>query len=50
MIYEDKLYMSQHGEYGIYQSALDGSGKSKLTDYYGDYFNIVNDHIFTAIL
>jgi hypothetical protein len=46
MIYDDKLYMSQHGEYGIYQSALDGSGKSKLTDYYGDYFNIVNDHIF----
>lgn len=46
MIYKDELYMTQHGEYGIFKSALDGSGKTKLTDYYGGYFNILNDYIF----
>ncbi|MCD4712315.1 MAG: DUF5050 domain-containing protein [Clostridiales bacterium] len=46
MIYDGKLYMSQHGEYGIFRSELDGSGKTKLTDYYGDFFNITSDNVF----
>jgi hypothetical protein len=46
IIFDNKLYVSQLGEDGIFRSDLDGTGKIKLTDYYSDFFNITNGYIF----